>query len=338
MFYIFYGDNELARDEALAALLSRAGTELDDFNVSRFDGKAVTFEELRHACDTPPFLGERRVVIVYGLLERLKQGPKAFQEQLVEYLPHLPETTRLFFLEGAGVDRRMAVWKLAEKLATANPPRGFIREFAVPSPAQLPRWIQQRARKKGGQITPQAAQLLAEVVGTDLRLLDQELEKLVNYAGGQVITPKMVQQLVPYTQQANIFALLDAIAQRNERQALRQLATLLRANAAPTYVLFMIARQMRILLHVKELRAQGASTQEIRRRLNLHPYVVEKALRQVRHFSTSQLEAAFEVLLEADVEIKTSSADPAHVLQLVILRLCGELDLPHLAQAQNRTP
>ncbi len=337
MFYIFYGDNELARDEAVAALLDRAGTDLDDFNVSRFDGKTVAFEELRHACDTPPFLGDRRIVLVYGLLERLKQGPKAFQEQLVEYLPHLPATTRLFFLEGPGVDRRMAVWKLAEKLAAADPPRGFIREFAVPGPAQLPRWIQRRVRKKGGQISPQAAHLLAEVAGTDLRLLDQELEKLVNYAGGQVITPEMVQRLVPSTQQANIFALLDAIGQRDERQALRQLALLLGTNAAPAYVLFMIARQMRILLHVKELSTQGASSQEIRKRLNLHPYVVERALREVRHFSASQLEAAFEVLLYADIEMKTTSADPAYVLQLVILELCGELDLPHLTQTQSRT-
>lgn len=325
MFYIFYGDNELARNEALAALLSRAG-ELNDFNISRFDGKAVTFEELRQACDTPPFLGDRRIVIVYGLLEHLKQGPKAFQEQLLEYLPRLPGTTRLFFIEGPSVDRRMAVWKLAEQLAKADPPRCFIREFSTPAAAELPRWIQRRVRQKGGQISSQAAQLLAQEVGADLRLLDQELEKLVDYAAGEVITPHMVRLLVPYTHQTSIFALLDAIAQRDGRQALRQLAALLGANMAPPYILFMIARQMRILLHVKDLSKQGLSLSEIRKRLNLHPYVAEKALQQVRHFSTSQLVAAFDALLEADIAIKTTSTDPVQVLHLLVLELCDGLD------------
>ncbi len=323
MFYIFYGDNELARDEALAALLERV-EDAGGFNVQRFDGRSVTFEELRHACDTPPFLGDRRIVIVRGLLERLKQGPKSFQEALVAYLPHLPTTTRLFFIEGERVDRRLAIWKLAATLADADPPRAFVREFKVPTPAQLPGWIQQRVRRKGGEITPHAAHVLAETAGhCGLRLLDQELDKLVDYAGGEPITPDVVRLLVPYARETNIFALLDAIARRDGRRALQELDDLVRANAAPAYVLFMIVRQVRILLHVKDLHAQGLSRREIQARLRLHPYVVEKGLRQVRGFSFSQLEAALEHLLEADIAIKTGHVEPVQVLQAVVLELCA---------------
>ncbi|MDQ7029756.1 MAG: DNA polymerase III subunit delta, partial [Ardenticatenia bacterium] len=287
MFYIFYGDNELARDEALASLLERV-EDAGGCNIQRFDGRTVTFEALRHACDTPPFLSDRRIVIVRGLLERLKQGGKTFQEALLAYLPHLPATTRLFFIEGSRVDRRLGIWKLATRLAEVNPPRAFIREFAAPEPARLPAWIGRRARRHGGEITPQAARALAEAAGhCDLRLLDQELAKLVDYAGGHPITPEMVRLLVPYTRESNIFALLDAVARRDECRALRELDNVLRADAAPAYVLFMIVRQVRILLHVKDLSAQGITKRDIQARLRLHPYVVEKALRQVAGFSFS---------------------------------------------------
>ncbi|HBY92536.1 MAG: DNA polymerase III subunit delta [Ardenticatenaceae bacterium] len=322
MFYIFYGADDLARDEALNAILSRVpDPAMAELNTTRLDGRRTTFPELRHSCDTIPFLAERRIVIVEGLLERLKGGPKEFADQLSDYLGTLPAHARLFLIEGEKIDKRTALWKRAVKFAEAK--KGVIREFEKPKREALPRWIQARTRQKSGQIDARAAAELATFVGDDLRLLDSEIDKLVTYAGGETITSETVQLLVPYTAEANIFGLMDAISQRDPRRALTSLQQLLAEGAAPPYLHFMLTRQIRILLQVRELSEFGSTSTEIRQKLALHPFIVEKTLKQVGKFSLESLEAAFERLLEADQAMKTGQTEPELGLQLLVADLAS---------------
>lgn len=330
MFYIFYGADDLGRDEALSAILSRVpDAAMAELNTTRLDGRPLTFAQLRHACDTVPFLAERRIVIVEGLLERLKSGPKDFADQLTNYLGALPAHARLFLIEGEKIDKRTAVWKSAVQLAEAK--KGVIREFEKPRREALPRWVHARTRQKGGQIDARAAEELATFVGDDLRLLDSEIEKLVTYAAGETITSQVVRLLVPYTAEANIFALMDAISQRDTRRALTNLQQLLAEGAAPPYLHFMLTRQIRILLQVKELSEFGSTSTEIRQKLGLHPFVVEKTLKHVGRFSLEQLEAAFERLLEADQAMKTGRTEPELALQLLVADLAGGAHVPNPA-------
>lgn len=321
MFYIFYGDDKVARDEALQNLLSRVkDTGMGDLNTTKLDGGSITFNDLRNTCDALPFMGERRIVIVKGLLERFKKGNKDFYDKLVAYLPDIPDTTRLFFIE-ADVDKRLRIWKLAQELAEKDPPEAYVREFATPKQQQLPTWIRRRVHKKGGRIEGRAASMLAEVIGEDVRLLDSELEKLVNYAGDDVIDTQTVELLVPYTQQANIFDMVDAIGQRNAALALRRLQHLLNEDAAPTYLLHMIVRQIRLLLQFRELSDLGMTQKEIRAKTGQHPFVVQKGIRQAQNFTLEQLEAAFDTLLQTDLEIKTGQTEPALALELLVTEL-----------------
>ena len=105
MFYVFHGDDDFSRGEELARLASRMGDpQMADLNTTRLEGQTVAWDELLYHCSTIPFMAERRLVIVTGLLTRLTQRNKSaedtsFLEHLVEYLPDLPPTTRLVFVE-----------------------------------------------------------------------------------------------------------------------------------------------------------------------------------------------------------------------------------------------
>ena len=120
MFYILHGEDEFGRSEALAGLRAKwAGNDpaMADLNTTTLDGARLTLGELRHACDAIPFLAAQRVVLVHGLLSRLAAGrrgkradageapawKKEFLQGLAEYLPHLPPTTALVFVEDQGV-------------------------------------------------------------------------------------------------------------------------------------------------------------------------------------------------------------------------------------------
>ena len=100
-FYVFHGSDEFTCAETLADFRRRLGPpDTVDLNTTFLDGRKATLAELRHACDTIPFLAEKRLVIVEGLLTRAA-GQEEFLGKLAGYLGQLPETTRLVFVEAA---------------------------------------------------------------------------------------------------------------------------------------------------------------------------------------------------------------------------------------------
>ncbi|MFQ6016537.1 MAG: DNA polymerase III subunit delta [Anaerolineae bacterium] len=330
-YYIFYGDDEFSRAEALAEMKRILGdTATAGLNTVTFEGNTVTLEELTFACQTVPLLGERRLVVVEGLLTRLqprrdKKGGKEkpsrteteFVEGLRNLLQRLPATTRLVFLEKRDLKRGKSPF--LELVKTDR--YGFEKEFDSRK-EELVDWIERRTGEKGGEIEEEAAQELAAFVGTDKRLLDQEIEKLVIYVGGtRPISGKDVRLLVSYAQEANIFHMVDALGQRRRRLALTMLHRLLEDGEAPIYLLYMITRQFRMMLQAKEMNQGGASVAQVQRMLGGPRFVAEKVLAQARNFTFEQLESAHRRLLVADTEIKTGRTDPVLTLDLLLFDL-----------------
>ncbi|MGC9335563.1 MAG: DNA polymerase III subunit delta, partial [Anaerolineae bacterium] len=188
-FYVFHGEDEFTRSETLADFKRRLGPpSMVDLNTTVLDGKRVTLADLRHTCDAIPFLAERRLVIVEGLLstlrprkgQELSSAKKRFLSDLAEYLRHLPPTTRLVFVERSALPSSHPIVKVAR-----GDERGYVKHFERPDARALPRWIKKRLKEYGGRIEPRAADRLAAVVGADLRLLDQEILKLVTYTNSE---------------------------------------------------------------------------------------------------------------------------------------------------------
>lgn len=317
-FYILYGNDEFSRSEAVADLRRRMG-ERGELNTVHLDGRAVTLDELRQACETVPFLADRRLVLVTGLLTRLARGrERGLLEGVLRLIQHLPETTRLVFLEDGDLPDDHPVLKLA-----AGREEGFVRRFEPPSPEALPGWVRQRARHHGGEMTPDAAERLAQTIGPDnLRLLDQESAKLVIYARpGRAVTADDVAQLVPYVQQVVVFDLVDALGQREGKRAALLLHRLLDAGENPMGLLAMIARQFRLIMMAKDLSGREENKASIARLLGIHPYVARKVLAQSAHFTLAQLERVYRYLLDLDLAIKSGDLTPEAALDLLVAGL-----------------
>lgn len=322
MFYIFHGPDELTRSEAVARLRAQMGDPaMADLNTAILDGESLSLGELRQICDSLPFLSDRRLVIVHNYLTRLagSQREGGPLDELVGYLPAMPDSARLVFVEEDTLPRGHPVLKLA-----AAHEQGHVQAFDGPGRGELTGWIVKRVEAKGASIERAAADALGLAVGDDLRLLDSEIEKLAVYVGDERrITSEDVDVLVPYAGTANVFAMVDAIGRRDGRTALRLLHKLLDENAAPLYLLSMIVRQFRILIQVKELSAQGLAASTIAKRAGLHPFVAEKAGRQAMNFNMGQLEVIYARLLETDLAIKTGQVEDVLALDMLVAALCG---------------
>lgn len=317
-FYVFYGEDEFTRSETVADLRRRMG-ELGELNTVSLDGRSVSLDELRRACETVPFLADRRLVIVTGLLNRLARGKeRGLQEGLLHLLQTLPDTTRLVFVEDGDLPEDHPVLKFA-----AGRKEGVVRRFVPPSLEALPGWIQQRARRHSGEMEREAANRLAQIIGPgDLRLLDQEIVKLVTYAGpGRAVTADDVAQLVPYVQQAVVFDLVDALGRREGRQAALLLHRLLDAGENPMGILAMVVRQFRLIILAKDLSGRGENAESIARLLGIHPFVVRKVVAQSGYFSSAQLEQVYRYLLDLDLAIKSGDLTPEAALDLLVAGL-----------------
>ena len=345
MYYVFHGDEEFRCSQAVAKLKAQIMSDgIGDLNIVVLDGKKVGLGELIGACNTVPFLTDRRLVIVEGLLGRLEprvssraekrtksRSPSAseleYADKLAAYLPDLPPSTRLVFVERKRLSPHNPILKQATDSSEA-----YVREFKQPGSGALQDWIRRQARRKGADITGDAVRMLISFVGQNMRLLDQELEKLValvNYSG--TITGDDVKTLVHATHDPNIFSLVDALGLRDRQRAMLELQELLATGASDLYLLAMMTRQIRLILSVKDLvEEKGLAPDATRRELRIsHRFILEKLLRQARWFSIEELEMIQRRMLGIDQAIKTGSIEGSLALELLVVEVCRrESDAP----------
>lgn len=315
MLHILHGTNDLQREESLAAIVDASGLspDLRGLNTEVLHAPASA-ADVRRACSTLPFLGDVRIIIARDILGQTK-GQAA--KDIAAYLPDIPPTTILIFSDSKNIPAKHPV------LAQGKRMQADIQRFGAPKPKELPRWIHQRTQKLGANIEPRAAAILAQNIGGNLRLLDQEIQKLMLYCGeNKTITVDDVKVMVPYVQSADvIFNMVDAIGQRNARTAAFYLHRLLDVGEHPLGIFGMVVRQFRLLIQVRWMVDNGSSDQDIIARLKLHPYVARKIREQAHRFTSGQLRTAYQMLADSDLAIKRGRLEGDAALDLLVAQL-----------------
>jgi DNA polymerase-3 subunit delta len=324
MLYILYGSDDFSRDERLAEIKAGLGPrEMVETNTTVLEGPRLTFAELTAACSVVPFLSDRRLVIVEGLLSqfewRSQRGPAnpvlskvegpAQSKVESEWRPlktyvsgSMPLTTVLVLLDGPLGRGNPVLQELAPLAQTA--------EFPLLRGERLHQWAQERAAKLGATLSPAAFRTLTNLVGSNLRLLHMELEKLAIYAGGAPIQEADVLKLVAGAREASVFNLVDAVIEGRPAQAARVAHQLQDQGERVPGLLVMLTRQVRLLLQAKELQAQGVGQEELAARLGVtNSFVLQKTTEQSKRYSREQLKGLYCKLLEVDKGIKTGKVE-----------------------------
>lgn len=315
MIYLLYGADELARAEALHEFKTAIPSDLADLNVTVLDGRKLKLDALAAACEALPFLSERRIVIVEDALKSLRSAD--VRDAIKAYLPRVPETTDLLFVEREDFDKRSALFTALKKLAR-------VQEFQPKEGAELQRWLADRAQRLEVKLAPPAGALLAEFVGNESRALLNEIHKLAAYTRpGGTITPETVRLLVQDGSESSVFAFVDALAARQLGPALKLLHALLEDGQAATYLLFMVGRQVRILLQVKEMAEQRLRPDTMAAELKQNPFVIRKAAEQAARFAPDALLNLHDRLVELDHGSKTGRIDAVTALELLVAETCA---------------
>ena len=316
-FYIFHGEDEY---NIAAQVQTMRDQMLDNINTSEFDGTKATAGEILAAVRVLPFLGDKRLVIVRDMISHVSRrgaskDAKEDYKKLQETLPTLPKSARLVFWEQKELSAKNKLVQLANTEKS-----GYIKSFSIPK--NINSWLGQKAREYGVEIQPAAAGALANVVGKDLRAADSEMFKLAAYVGdGETITARDVALLTSYVAEADIFAMVDAIGQRNGRLALTHLKQLL-VDGQPLQLFAMIVRQFRFILLAREWMDNGGGVTELPSALGVHPFVAKKVAAQAKGYrNIREIEGIYRELLATDVAIKTGKIKDQLGLELMIASL-----------------
>jgi len=319
MLYLLHGPDDFSRAEKIAELKASLGDPTAvEMNLTTLEGGEITLSDIRRHADAMPFLAAKRVVIVANYIKNIS-GNKTETEALTDYFEHLSPTTDLVLTESDTLKKNSVVLKAARSAGAE------IILYGELSGKNLPGWVAKRVKAHGAAIEPEAAQMLARLVGPDLRILNNEIEKLVLYVDSQrPISNADVDLLVPYIEEADQFGFSNAIGQRNARQAYDQVYREIEVDGKhPMQILAGISSQIRTLIEVKDMAEQGMSPAAIAQAKGWRSdFAVKMRLKDARNFTMDRLEQIMEMLLETDLAIKTGKIDMMLALDTLIARLC----------------
>ena len=310
--YLLGGDEAYLRKQYRDKLKNALVPDGDTMNCTVYSGKDINVNEVADMAGTMPFFAERRVIIIEN-----SGWMKSPDDKIIDIVKNIPETTYMIFVEEE-TDKRSRLYKAI----TAN---GYAALCEMQDEAMLKKWIMGLLKKENKTITPDALNLLLDRTGTDMENIRREVEKLVCYKYyDEGITKEDVSSLCVVRVQNKIFDMVEAVAQKNQKEALDMYYDLIALKEAPMKILALIARQFNMLLQVKEMRQKGYPESDIAKQTGLNPYYLKKKyIPQSARFEASQLKNALTACVEAEESVKTGRMSDVLSVELIIVGLSG---------------
>jgi DNA polymerase-3 subunit delta len=319
--YYFFGEDEYLKDEAVRRMVDAAVEPATrDFNLDQRRGGELDAAGLSTLLGVPPLMAERRVVVIRDVAA-LKKDARAALER---YLGNPSLDTLLIMTAPADA-------KDDKGLSS----RASTKEFKTLNDGQVPKWIQDRVTEAGASITPDAAALLQEAVGSDLAQMSVELNKLVSYCGAKVIDRDAVSAIVGVQPELTLSRLLDAVAERDVSAAMALITPVLtQAKTTGVFVVMALTTQM-IALAIAHSR--GVTKARLANEYwailksggsNLvgRPWgeAVSAWTKHSERWNAADLDYALATLLQADLALKGSKvSSEEQVLATALLTICA---------------
>lgn len=309
--YFITGEEDYLRDAAIKEILKRAVDPVTkDFNLNIFQGGDVDIKQVVNQVRSFPMLGERRVV----LLRNVDQMDTASQKILARCVDQ-PADTTILILEAPSLPAK-------SPLLASVKEKKVIYEFRTLYEEKIHRWVQVYVKRQGKEIEKGAVHDLIEIVGTNLRQLSNELDKLVLFCGSQkIIKNEDVHSVIGISRQFNIFELQKALGQKNPNKAFHILYRMLVQGENPAGIIVMVTRYLTILWKLK-IRNWGAlKKSEIAKEIGIPLFYLDEYMSAAQNYSESQLETVFHYLRMADLNLKRSTINIPLAMSIPLIAL-----------------
>ncbi len=351
--YVFYGEETFLADEFIAELeRTLAASSEGDFHLTRFELGETKWAEIIDTARTAPFLFEPWRAIVVRFPERRanadraggRAGAAAGEEGRA---PKLLTEQDQALIRGHFEDppsRTVLVVVLAGRYKKSDGPVRFFSSLPKSAVAvteikplkddALARRADEKARALGKSLTAGANARLRELVGPDLRLLMNEIEKLAVYVGDKKgIEADDVDQATAWQRSFESYELDDALAAADLEKAVTVLGVLLAEGERPESIVARLAGHLRTVLTAQaRLRERTKGREEIFQEAvphipktfgDLYKRKFQAFFAAVDELSPAHLNALLVMLRRADKRLKTTDVNPQPLLEAFLWEYCA---------------
>ena len=311
--YLLYGDEDLLIDEATDAITAAALAGGDSgFNLDVLRGTEADGRDIVARASSFPMMADRRVVVVREVDKLSGRDP----ELVASYVEH-PSVSTCLVLTGTKPDFRKKPFSTVRK-------EGGAFEFRPLQDDALASWISARAAETGLRIAPGGAKLLAASVGTSLRDLKNEIEKLFVFAGNRKeITEDDVSAVAGFSREFSVFELQNALGRRQRGRAVTIMERMLEAGGKVPVIVATLTTYYMTLWKLSDLRRRGVPPREHAAATRVSPYYLREYEEALESTTAADCERAFVHLANADATSKTTGQDVRHLMLTLVLELCG---------------
>lgn len=316
--YIFCGyDEQLIKENIKLLIDISLNKELYELNFAQFDGANIDCDSLINACETLPFMSEKRIVIVYRadfLKETEDKSRKKTYEIISNYIDNVPPSCILvlyYVFENKREKPSKSIIKLDKKTCVVKTDRL--------KGQNLTKRVKELFDIKGKEIGMVELNLFCGNLDGDMGVIENEVDKLYWFTYGREIKKEDIKLFYSNSSDDDIFDVVDFLSQRKVNKALELINELIVKGEKSTYILRMVERQFKLLLLLKIGIEASKSKNSLTSELKLNPYICEKMMLQSKKFTLTQIEKSIELCLETEKRIKSSSCDDKTEMELLII-------------------
>jgi DNA polymerase-3 subunit delta len=320
--------------------------DLSDSSTEELRGEDLTLDKFHAVSSSNSLFARRRLIITTNVLfsksknlaDDLLKYLKEHQESdniFIFYEPNLTRDKKDVLVMALADDDTKPLTKAQAALVDWWKQEATSQYFPLLNNQEVAVWMDGVVKPAGLELDYRAKQILTATVGSDLWALTNELAKLIHYQQAsssakatedkqcedKIINAEAVLAMLGTKSEENIFALTDALSNKNKQLAVKLLADQLQEGASEAYLLTMLTRQVKILLTIRASLDSGCSARDIGAKVKLHPYVLQKGINQARNFNLPYLKSLLTALVRLDYSYKSGRLPASLMLSLIAAKI-----------------
>ena len=307
MIIFLYGEDTYRMKEKLKEIIERyQKVHKSGLNLKYFDD----FTNFKDGVRQASMFKEKKLAVVTNIFANPDFKEKFYQSKK----DFLSSEDIILIYEEKDFNKNNSLFKFLKKNARSQ-------EFKFLAGQGLKTWIKKEFDRYETKIDSGVLEKLIEYIGNDLWQMSNEIRKLASFKNNKTVKVEDIELLVKSKIETDIFKTIDAIADKNKKQALNLLHKHLEKGDSPLYLLSMISYQFRNLLIIKDLIEKCKPYNVILKKSGLHPFVVKKSYYQSQKFTFQELKKIFQKIFKTDLDIKTGKIQPEIALDLLVAEI-----------------
>ena len=307
---LLQGGESLLADRAIAEIISNSPNS----TITQLDSSEIEVGQITDAL-APSLFGEDRIIVIKEIQDLVAEEG----EEVITFLDNPEDGVHLVLWHKGGVKGKA----LLDKIKKAKPT--IIACDAIKKDSEKSDFIRAEFKRLGRKVTTDAVQALLDSLGSDLREMSAAISQLASdVAQGKEIDEVAVAKFQQGRIETSGFDVADAALDGKRDLALLALRNALDTGTDPVLITSALAGSLRTLAKVSGA-SRGVKSFDLASSLGLPPWQIDKARRQLVHWTPATLAGAVVAVAQADADIKGAAVDPIHSLERAIITITARV-------------